>query len=30
MKVNVIVEPDLEEDYVEIHVGALSDEVTRL
>ena len=30
MKVNIIVEPDLEEDYVEIHVGALSDEVTRL
>lgn len=30
MKVNVIVESDLEEDYVEIHVGALSDEVIRL
>lgn len=30
MKVNVVVEPDLEEEYVEIHVKRITDEITRL
>ena len=30
MKVNVVVEPDLEEEYVEIHVKGITDEITRL
>lgn len=30
MKVNVIVEPELEEEYVEIHVKGITDEITRL
>ena len=30
MKVNVVVEPDLEEEYVEIHVRQVTDEITRL
>lgn len=30
MKVNVVVEPDLEEEYVEIHVKGITDEIPRL
>lgn len=30
MKVNVVVEPDLEEEYVEIHVRQVTNEITRL
>lgn len=30
MKVNIVVEPDLKEDFVEIHVGELTKEITQL
>lgn len=30
MKVNVVVEPELEEEYAEIHVKGITDEITRL
>ena len=30
MKVNIVIEPDLEEDYTEIHVREITDEITRL
>ena len=30
MKVNFVVEPELEEEYVEIHVKGITDEITRL
>lgn len=30
MKVNIIVEPHLEEDYAEIHVSRVTDEITKL
>lgn len=30
MKVNIIVEPDLKEDFVEIHVGEITNEITQL
>lgn len=29
MKVNIVIEPTLEEDYVEIHVKEMTDEITR-
>ena len=30
MKVNIVVEPDLEEEYVELHVKGITDEISRL
>ena len=30
MKVNIVLEPDLKEDYTEIHVREITDEITRL
>ena len=30
MKVNIVVEPDLEEEYTDIHVREITDEITRM
>ena len=30
MKVNIVVEPDLEEEYAELHVKGITDEISRL
>ena len=30
MKVNIVIEPDLEEEYTEIHVREITDEITRI